>query len=171
MFINTLNYLLFMAIERTFVMIKPDGVQRQIVGEILSRFEKVGLKLVGMKLIHVDADFSKKHYADHVEKPFYKGLEDLLVSGPVVAMVLEGANAIDLVRKMVGSTAPSKADPGTIRGDYAHMDYARADEKGVGVPNLIHASDSTESAQKEMHLWFSETEIFDNYSTVHEKFM
>ena len=152
-------------------MIKPDGVQRQIVGEIISRFEKVGLKIIGMKFIHVDSDFSKKHYSDHVEKPFYAGLEDLLVSGPVVALVLEGAEAIALVRKMVGSTAPSGAAPGTIRGDYAHMSYARADEKKIGVPNLIHASDSEESAKKEMGLWFSEAEIYDNYDTVHSKFM
>lgn len=160
-----------MTVERTFVMIKPDGVQRSIVGEILSRFEKVGLKIVAMKLVHVDEDFSKQHYADHVEKPFYKGLEELLTSGPVVAMVLEGANAISLVRKMVGSTEPAGSSPGTIRGDFAHMTYGRADELGVGVPNLIHASDSTEGAEKEMHLWFSESDIFDNYETVHQKFM
>ncbi len=160
-----------MTIEKTFVMIKPDGVQRQIVGEIISRFEKTGLKLIGMKFIHVDADFSKKHYLEHVEKPFYKGLEDLLVSGPVLAMVWEGANAIALVRKMVGSTAPSEAAPGTIRGDYAHMNYARADQKKIGVPNLIHASDSSKNAESEISLWFSKSELFENYETVHSKFM
>ena len=160
-----------MVIEKTFVMIKPDGVQRQIIGEIISRFEKVGLKIIGMKFIHVDADFSKKHYSDHIEKPFYVGLEDLLVSGPVVALVFEGAEAITLVRKMVGSTAPSGAAPGTIRGDYAHISYARADQKNIGVPNLIHASDSKENAEKEISLWFSQSELFDNYDTVHSKFM
>ncbi len=160
-----------MTIERTFTMIKPDGVQRQIVGEIITRFEKIGLKLVGMKFIHVDAEFSKKHYSEHIGKPFYKGLEDLLVSGPVVAMVWEGAKAVELVRKMVGSTEPANSQSGTIRGDYAHMSYARADELNIGVPNLIHASDSLENAQKEISLWFSESEIFDNYETVHSKFM
>ena len=160
-----------MTIERTFVMIKPDGVQRQVVGEIISRFEKMGLKLIGMKFIHVDAEFSRKHYAEHIEKPFYKGLEDLLISGPVVAMVWEGAKAVGLVRKMVGSTEPASSNPGTIRGDYAHMSYARADELSMGVPNLIHASDSLESAKNEVSLWFSEAEIFDNYETVHSRFM
>ncbi len=160
-----------MTIEKTFVMIKPDGVQRQIVGEIISRFEKTGLKLVAMKFIHVDADFSKKHYADLINKPFYKGLEELLLSGPVVAMVWEGSNAAAFVRKMLGSTAPNDAAPGTIRADFAHMNYARADQKGVGVPNLVHASDSPESAKKEISLWFSKSEIFDNYETVHSKFM
>ena len=160
-----------MTVEKTFVMIKPDGVQRQIVGEIITRFEKVGLKIVGMKFIHVDAEFSKKHYADLVDKPFYKGLEELLTSGPVVAIVLEGANAIALVRKMVGATEPTSAAPGTIRGDYAHMNYARADKAGIALPNVIHASDSKEGAEREIALWFSQSELFDNYQTVHSKFM
>lgn len=160
-----------MTVERTFVMIKPDGIQRGIVGEIISRFEKVGLKIVAMKFIHVDEDFSKKHYSDLIDKPFYKGLEELLTCGPVVAMVLEGASAISLVRKMVGATEPASALPGTIRGDFAHMSYGRADSIGVGIPNLIHASDSTESAEKEMFLWFNANEIFENYETVHQKFM
>lgn len=160
-----------MTVERTFVMIKPDGVQRAIVGELISRFEKVGLKLIGMKFVHVDADFSKKHYADLIEKPFYKGLEELIVSGPVVAMVFEGAEAIKFVRKMVGATEPSGAAPGTIRGDYAHMNYARADGKGIALPNLIHASDSPEGAKKEISLWFSESELFDNYELAHAKFL
>lgn len=160
-----------MVVERTFVMIKPDGIQRQIVGELISRFERVGLKLVGMKFVHVERDFAKKHYSDLVNKPFYPGLEDLLVSGPVLAMVWEGAKCISFVRKMVGATEPATALPGTIRGDYAHMNYARADGKNIALPNLIHASDSPENAEKEIHLWFSESEIFDNYETVHSKFM
>ncbi len=160
-----------MTVERTFVMIKPDGVQRGIVGEVISRFEKVGLKIIGMKFMHVDRDFSKKHYSDHVEKPFYKGLEDFLVSGPVVAFVLEGAQAISLVRKMVGSTEPAQSAPGTIRGDFAHITYARADNNGGQMPNIIHASDSSEGAEKEISLWFSQTELFDNYDSVHGRFM
>lgn len=160
-----------MAIERTFVAIKPDGVQRCIVGEILSRFEKVGLKIVGMKFVHADADFAKKHYSDHVDKFFYPGLEKYITSGPVVALVLEGINAIAMVRKLVGETAPEKSLPGTIRGDYAHMDYARGDDHDLGIVNLIHASDIPENAEKEIHLWFSESELFDKYETVHAKFM
>jgi len=160
-----------MTIERTFVMIKPDGVQRQVVGEIITRFEKVGLKIIGMKFIHVERDFAKQHYSDLVDKPFYPGLEDLLVSGPVLALVLEGAQAISLVRKMVGATEPAGSLPGTIRGDYAHMNYARADGKNIALPNLIHASDSVEGAKKEVNLWFSEADLFDNYETVNSKFM
>ncbi len=160
-----------MTVEKTFVMIKPDGVQRCIVGELITRFERVGLKIVGMKFVHVDRDFSKKHYSEHVLKPFYPGLEDLLVSGPVVAMVLEGTKAIEVVRKMVGPTEPAKAPPGTIRGDYAHMNYARADGKKIALPNLIHASDSSEGAEKEIKLWFSKMEIYDKYETVFSKFM
>lgn len=160
-----------MALQRTFVAIKPDGVQRCLVGEILSRFEKVGLKLVGMKLIHVEKDFAAKHYSDHVEKFFYPMLEKYITNGPVVAMVLEGENAIDMVRKLVGETAPEKSIPGTIRGDYAHMGYARGDEHEMGIINLIHASDIPENAEKEIHLWFSEAELFDKYETVHAKFM
>lgn len=160
-----------MTVERTFVMIKPDGIQRGIVGEIITRLEKVGLKIVGMKFVHVDADFSKKHYHDLVDKPFYPGLEELLISGPVLGMVLEGAKAISLVRKMVGATEPAGSAPGTIRGDYAHMNYARADAAGIALPNLIHASDSPEGAENEIRLWFSESELFDNYETVHQKFM
>lgn len=160
-----------MTVEKTFVMIKPDGVQRGIVGELISRFEKVGLKLVAMKFVHVDATHSKNHYSDLIDKPFYKGLEELLISGPVVAMVFEGAKAISLVRKMVGTTEPAGSAPGTIRGDYAHMNYARADGKGVALPNLIHASDSEEGAQKEIKLWFKDEEIFEDYETVHQKFM
>ncbi len=113
----------------------------------------------------------KKHYKEHVEKPFYKGLEAMITEGPVIALVLEGVHAVELVRKMVGGTEPKSALPGTIRGDYAHMNYARADGKGIALPNLIHASDSPEGAEKEIGLWFSESEVFDNYETVHSKFM
>lgn len=158
-------------VERTFVMIKPDGVQRGLVGDIISRFERIGLKIVAMKFVHVDREFSKKHYNEHVDKPFYPGLEELLVSGPVVAMVLEGHNVVSTIRKMVGPTQPAEAEPGTIRGDYAHMGYKRADEKGIGLPNIIHASDSDETADKEIRLWFSEQEIYDNYDTVFSMFM
>lgn len=155
-------------INRTLVLIKPDGVQRSLVGEILQRFEKVGLKILGMKMVWVDSDFSKKHYKEHVEKPFYPGLESMITEGPVVAMVLEGIEAVSLVRKMVGSTEPKSAQPGTIRGDYSHHSYGYADDKGIAIKNLIHASGNLEEAGIEINLWFNDKELH-GYSTVHEK--
>lgn len=137
--------------ERTFVMLKPDAVQRAVSGEIIKRFEKAGLKIIAMKMFWVDAEFSRTHYKEHVEKPFYPELEALITEGPVVAMVLEGKGAISVCRKMVGSTRPEEALPGTIRGDFAH---ALGDGR-----NLIHASDSTETAKKETELWFKPEEI------------
>ena len=160
-----------MSIEKTFVMIKPDGVQRGLVGEIISRFEKAGFKIVSMKFIHVDRDFSKKHYNEHLEKSFYSSLEEFLVSGPVVALVIEGAKAIKRIRTIVGSTEPHSASPGTIRGDYCHITYDRADSKNRQMPNLIHASDSPESSNREISLWFSQSEIYDNYETTNSKFV
>ncbi len=154
--------------EKTLVLIKPDGVERGLVGEILSRFEKAGLKIVGVKQVSVDADFSKKHYSAHVDKPFYKGLEDFITSGPVVAFVLEGLHAVELVRKIVGPTEPKSANPGTIRGDYAHHSYSHADDKGIAIKNLIHASGSSEEAVAEVALWFADKELH-SYETVHEK--
>ena len=155
-------------IERTLVLFKPDAVQRSVVGEILQRFERVGLKIVGMKMVWADADFSKKHYAEHITKPFYKGLEDVITAGPVVALVLEGIEAIALVRKMVGSTEPKSSAPGTIRGDYAHVSYGYADAKGIGIKNLIHASANADDAKKEVPLWFADKELH-SYSAVHDK--
>ena len=154
--------------ERTLVLLKPDAVQRCFAGEIISRFEKVGLKIVGMKMVWVDAKFTREHYAEHVHKPFYPALESLLTMGPVVAMVLEGVEAIALVRKMVGATEPKMSAPGTIRGDYAHVSYAYADAKKMGMKNLIHASDSAVSAKKEVALWFKESEMH-TYRTVHDQ--
>jgi nucleoside-diphosphate kinase len=153
-------------IERTLVLLKPDALQRGLVGEILQRFERVGLTIVGMKLVHVDAAFSRKHYAEHTEKPFYKGLEAMITEGPVVALVLEGIEAIALVRKMVGATEPKSSAPGTIRGDYAHVSYGYADAKGIGIKNLIHASANADDAKKEVPLWFTERELH-TYATVH----
>ncbi len=155
-------------IEKTFIAIKPDGVQRGIIGEVISRFEKVGLKITGMKLVWVDKDFAKKHYAEHVDKPFYPGLEAMITMGPVVAIVLEGVDAIELVRKMVGATEPKSAAPGTIRGDFAHVSYGHADEKGIGVKNIIHASANAKDAKTEIELWFDDGDVHD-YNTVHEK--
>ncbi|MBN2368284.1 nucleoside-diphosphate kinase [Candidatus Woesearchaeota archaeon] len=154
-------------IQRTFVMLKPDAVQRGIVGNIITRIENAGLKIVGMKQSWADSEFSKKHYSDHVQKPFYKGLEEFITSGPVIAMVVEGIMAVEIVRKMVGSTEPRKALPGTIRGDFAHHAYEYADKKGIAIKNLIHASDSEENAKKEISLWFKDDELH-TYKTVHE---
>ncbi len=155
-------------IERTLILVKPDGVERGLVGRITQRFEDVGLKIVGMKMVWVDKEFSKEHYKAHVEKPFYKGLEDFIVSGPVVAMVLEGINAIKLVRKIVGETEPISAQPGTIRGDFAQHSYGYADEKGIAIKNLIHASGDAEDAKVEVELWFKKEELH-GYELVHEK--
>ena len=154
-------------IERTLVLIKPDGVERSLIGEIISRFEKVGLKVSGMKMMWVDKEFSKKHYSAHIGKPFYGGLEKFITSGPVVAIVLEGLHAVELVRKMVGGTEPKSATPGTIRGDYAHHSYEYTDKKGIAIKNLIHASGTKEEAEPEISLWFSERELY-KFSTVHE---
>jgi nucleoside-diphosphate kinase len=155
-------------IERTLVLIKPDGVERGLIGRVLSRFEDAGLKLTGMKMQWIDDAFSKKHYAAHVQKNFYRGLEDFIISGPVVALVLEGVHAIDLVRKMVGDTEPLKAAPGTIRGDFAAHSYAHADKKGIAVKNIIHASANKEDAAKEVGLWFESKELH-SYTSVHER--
>ncbi|MFC1691221.1 nucleoside-diphosphate kinase [Nanoarchaeota archaeon] len=155
-------------IQRTLVLIKPDGVERGVSGEIISRFEKSGLKIVGMKMVWVDKDFAKKHYAAHVEKPFYVGLEDYIVSGPVLAIVLEGVEVIENVRKLVGGTEPKEAPPGTIRGDFAHHSYKHADSKGMAIKNLIHASGNEDDAKAEIDLWFKPDDLH-SYKTVHEK--
>jgi len=154
-------------IEHTFVAIKPDGVMRGLVGECLRRFENAGLKIIGMKMVRVEPDFSKKHYSDHIAKPFYKGLEEYIGSGPVVAMVLEGVKSIEVVRKIVGATEPGTALPGTIRGDFAHHSMDHADKHGKSVMNLIHASGTKEDADKEVALWFTPAELH-KYKINHE---
>lgn len=135
--------------ERTFVMVKPDGMQRAIVGQVISRFESKGLKLVAAKLMHISKDMASTHYQEHVGKPFYEKLIDYITSGPVMATVWEGRDAISCVRTVVGKTNPLEAAPGTIRGDFG-METGR---------NIIHASDSSESAKREISLFFSDDEI------------
>ncbi|MBN1157706.1 nucleoside-diphosphate kinase [Candidatus Woesearchaeota archaeon] len=154
-------------IQKSLVLIKPDGVQRALVGEIIKRFENAGLKITGMKMVWIDADFSKKHYSAHVGKSFYPPTEQYITSGPVIAMVLEGIEAVHTVRKIVGSTEPKNSPPGTIRGDFAHMSMAYADGKKITIKNLIHASGTIEEAKKEIELWFKKDEIH-GYKTVHE---
>ncbi len=155
-------------IERSLVLLKPDAVQRGITGEVISRFEKTGLKIAGMKMMQIDKEFAKKHYKAHVKKSFYKVLESFITEGPVIAIVLEGLHAVEIVRKLVGPTEPRMAPPGTIRGDYAHHSYEYTDKKGIAIKNLIHASGTKAEAEEEIKLWFSEGEMFD-YSTVHER--
>jgi len=130
--------------ERTLVVLKPDAVQRGIAGELLARFERRGLRIVGLRLLKVERAMAEKHYAVHKGKFFYDDLVKMIVASPVVAIVLEGPNAIAVVRSMVGATRPHEAAPGTIRGDYAL----------VGLRNLIHASDAAETAASEIALWF-----------------
>jgi nucleoside-diphosphate kinase len=154
--------------EKTLVLIKPDGVQRSLIGEIVTRFEKVGLKIIGMKMQWVDKDFAKEHYKALIEKPFYPGLEAMITEGPVIAICLEGLHAVSLVRKMVGETEPKTAKPGTIRGDYSHHSYEYTDGKGIAIKNLIHASGNKAEAQAEISLWFKDLELHE-YKTVHEK--
>jgi nucleoside-diphosphate kinase len=137
--------------ERTLVLIKPDGVQRLLAGRILARYEERGLKLAGLKLIHVGRDLAERHYAIHREKPFFGSLVDFITSAPLVAAVLEGPNAIAIVRAMNGATRPNEAAPGTIRGDFA-LETAQ---------NLVHASDSAENAADEIALWFAPTELLE----------
>lgn len=154
-------------IERTLIFIKPDGVQRTLVGQIIQRFENVGLKIVGMKMVWIDKEFSRKHYSAHVDKKFYAPLEAYVTSSPVVAFVIEGVDAVEVARKIVGSTIPKQASPGTIRGDFAHHSAEHADKNEKSVSNIIHASGSSEEAKQEIELWFKPGELH-SYKTVHE---
>ncbi len=137
--------------QRTFTMLKPDAVKRRLTGEILSRFEKRGMKVIAAKTLMISDDLAKTHYAEHRDKPFFGDLISYITSGPVFAMVLEGDDVINQVRNMVGATNPKEAAVGTIRGDYA-MDTGR---------NIVHASDSEESAVREIALFFDEAEFCD----------
>ncbi len=137
--------------ERTLVLLKPDAVNRRLVGEIINRFEKKGLKIVAMKMLWVSRELAEKHYEMHRGKPFYESLLDYITSSPIVAMVLEGEKAIEVVRKMMGKTNGVEAEPGTIRGDYS-----------LSIQNnLVHGSDSRESAEREIALFFTDEEMYD----------
>lgn len=135
--------------ERTLVLLKPDAMQRGLAGEIISRLERRGLRIAAMRMLRVDEDLASRHYAEHTEKPFYRTLVDFITSSPIVAAVVEGPNAVELVRSTMGATDPAKSAPGTIRGDFAL--YI--------TQNLIHGSDSLESAAREIALYFDENEI------------
>jgi len=162
-------------IERTLILFKPDAVQRGVVGEILTRFERVGLKIVGTKMIAPTREHFYKHYEEigqvitrRGEKVFNNVL-DTMNEGPIIAMVLEGIEAVELVRKLVGSTEPKSSAPGTIRGDFSHMSYGYGDAQDKGIPNLIHASGDQADAKQEIPHWFSDEELYD-YSVLTEKF-
>ncbi|MGD0284636.1 MAG: nucleoside-diphosphate kinase [Candidatus Saccharimonadales bacterium] len=181
--------------ERTLVILKPDTVQRGLIGEILARFERVGLKIVGMKMIVPSQQLLSKHYpdsqmtslgektkkdwqnygiksdetAEELGVMIMNSLRDFMGSGPVVAFVIEGGHAVEVVRKLVGSTGPKDSAPGTIRGDYAHLSLARASLARKGAINLLHASGTVEEAKQEIALWFKPAEIFE-YKLVHEHF-
>ncbi len=137
--------------ERTFVMLKPDAVSRGLMGEIISRLEKKGLKMLAARFMKITPDIASRHYAEHVNKPFYPKLLNFITSGPVLAMVWEGEDAVSVVRTVVGKTDPKEAAPGTIRGDYGM----------IKTMNLIHASDSTESAEREISIFFSPQELVE----------
>ncbi len=135
--------------ERTFIMIKPDGVQRHLTGEIIHRFERKGFTLVGLKMMQVPRELAEKHYAVHRERPFFNGLIEFITSAPVIAMAWEGENVVSAARNLIGATNPTTADPGSIRGDF-----------GVSIGrNLIHGSDAIETAQTEIALWFTPEEL------------
>jgi nucleoside-diphosphate kinase len=140
-----------MANEKTLILVKPDGVQRGIAGQVIGRLEATGLRIAGMKLLQISDELAAEHYGEHVGKPFYSGLVAFITSGPVVAICLDGPNAIAIARKAMGSTNPAEADPGTVRGDLA-IDIGR---------NVIHGSANEEDAAREVALYFSDVELVD----------
>jgi len=146
--------------QRTLIIIKPDAVQRGLIGNIITRFEKKGIKIIAMKMISVENELAEKHYGIHKGKPFFKPTVEYITSSPVVAMVLEGINVIEMVRKMMGKTDPQKAELGTIRGDFGQF---------IG-RNIIHGSDSIETSKFEINLWFKEKEI-SIYDRIDEKWL
>lgn len=162
-------------VERTLVLFKPDAVQRGVVGDILTRFERVGLKIVGTKMLAPDKQHFHKHYEEIGQMITRRGEDtfnitlDLMTTGPVIAMVFEGVEAVQLVRKLVGPTEPKSAAPGTIRGDFSHMSFVYADAAHKGIPNLIHASGDDAEAAKEIAHWFTDEELH-SYDTLNDKF-
>lgn len=165
-----------MKLERSLVIIKPDGVVRGLVGQVIKRFEQRGMKLIGLKLTHVGRKFAEKHYTEDIAKRHGKkvreGLLKYITEGPVVAFVIEGVGAIEVVRKIVGSTYPYEAPVGTIRGDFAHTSKQYVNKKETaklipGLRNIIHASGSKKEAEIEIKMWFSESELY-SYSLVNE---
>ena len=150
-------------LQRSLVLLKPDAIQRGIVGEIITRFERVGARMIGLKMLVSDADTAKLHYTEDLAQRRGEHVRqmmiELITSGPIIALALEGVDMVEVVRKMIGSTEPKSAAPGTIRGDYSHMSFGYADSKGVGIFNLIHASGSPEEGESEVAVWFKSEEL------------
>ena len=155
-------------IEKSLVIIKPDGVERGLIGDIIKRFETAGLKIIGIKMVWIGKEFAEEHYKAHKSKSFFKELVEFITEGPVVAFVVEGVHAVDNVRRLIGPTSPHEAAPGTIRGDFAHISMAYASKKGSGGKNVIHSSGNKKEADQEIGLWFKKDELH-SYTTVHQK--
>jgi nucleoside-diphosphate kinase len=159
-------------IEQTLVLLKPDAVERALIGEIISRFEKAGFKIVAMKLVKATPELVGKHYDEDLAKRRGEHIRqyniNYIASGPVLAMVIEGVAAVENVRKFCGTTEPKSSPPGTIRGDYSHVNYGYCDDEKMVVKNIIHASENQEYAKKEIGIWFKPAEIVE-YHNVHEK--
>ena len=160
-------------IERTLVLLKPDAVTRGLVGRVLARFEDALLKIVASKMVWMDAELSRQHYFDLEERfgpDVYNAVAMFMQTGPVVALVLEGIEAVAIVRKLVGATYPDQAAPGTIRGDYAHQSKAYANANKLPVANLVHASANPQDAKREIEVWFTEAEMHD-YQTLADNYI
>lgn len=165
-------------LQRSLILLKPDAINRGIVGEILQRFERVGAKMVGLKMLVSEKDTALRHYTEDITirrgERVRKAMIEMLLSGPIIALVLEGVDMVDMARKMVGATEPKSALPGTIRGDYAHVSFGYCDEKQIGVFNLVHASETPEEAEIEISVWFKPEELFNHkprytYYTLNEE--
>ncbi len=161
--------------ERTFIILKPDTVQRGLTGEIITRFERAGLKIIGCKMLFPNKEDYYHHYETISKMVSRRGQVafdvtlEMMSKGPVVALVLEGIESVSLVRKMVGATEPKEASPGTIRGDFAHVSFSHADAHKQGIANIIHASGDLDEAKLEIAYWFSESELYE-YETAHEAY-
>lgn len=159
-------------IERTLVLLKPDAVERALMGRILERFEDAGFKIIGLKMVKPSKEKGKEHYTDDLAKRHGQKVRDIAVeyisSGPVVAMIIEGVNAVENVRKFAGTTEPKSAPPGTIRGDFSHLSFGHSDAKNIATKNIIHASGNLQEAEQEIKVWFQPDEIIE-YTAVHEK--
>jgi len=159
-------------VERTLVLLKPDAVARGLIGRVLARFEDAGLKVVASRMVWMDAELTRRHYFDLEDRfgpAVYNSMATFMQTGPVLAVVLEGVGAVACTRKLVGSTYPDQAAPGTIRGDFAHVSQAYANERGIAVANLVHASGNREEAALEIDVWFAKDEIFD-YASAFDRF-
>jgi nucleoside-diphosphate kinase len=160
-------------IERTLVLLKPDAVTRGLVGRVLSRFEQALLKIIACKMVQMDADLNRQHYFDLEDRfgpEVYNAVAQFMQTGPVFALVLEGVEAVAIVRKLVGATYPDQAEPGTIRGDFAHQSRAYANANGLPVANLVHASANVAEAKREIDVWFTESDLHE-YKTLADRYI